>query len=222
MTAVKICGLSHVDHALAAATAGADMIGLVFANSPRRVSSDLAATITAALRQHPVGARVDVVGLFVNEHPTHINAIIEHCNLDCVQLSGDETLAQAAGIRRPIIKSLRLSRKATDDEAEWLTFVQTDRTSNQHIELAACPLIIDAHVPGSYGGTGTLADWKRAATLAQRQPLMLAGGLTPDNVAAAIAKVHPWGVDVSSGVERDGYKDSSLIEAFIRNARMAQ
>jgi phosphoribosylanthranilate isomerase len=212
------------------------MIGLVFANSRRKVSPEQAATITAALCQHHAGAQVGVVGLFVNEHPHHINRLVEYCGLDYVQLSGDETLAQAAGICRPVIKSLRLNHTA--DEEEWLTFAQsastrarqagsaapTRSTSQQDrsVQLAPCPLIIDAHVPGSYGGTGTLADWERAAVLAQHQPLMLAGGLGPDNVAAAIAQVQPWGVDVSSGVERDGHKDNILIEAFIHNVRSAR
>jgi phosphoribosylanthranilate isomerase len=82
-------------------------------------------------------------------------------------------------------------------------------------------LIVDAHVAGAYGGTGTLADWQRAAVLAQQQPFLLAGGLKPDNVAEAIAQVQPYGVDVSSGVEVDGRKDTALIESFIHTARAA-
>jgi phosphoribosylanthranilate isomerase len=222
MTAIKICGLSTREHALAAATAGADFIGLVFANSRRRVEGDQAMTVITALRQHPAGKGVGVVGLFVNEQAAHINRISDQCGLDYVQLSGDETVQQAAGINRPVIKSVRLDGSPL--ETAWLQVAaqaQPDQPGNaanhrdQGVRLAPCPLIIDAHVPGSYGGTGTLADWERAANLAQQQPVMLAGGLQPANVAAAITRVQPWGVDVSSGVERDGKKDSELIEAFI-------
>jgi phosphoribosylanthranilate isomerase len=217
MTAIKICGLSTVDHALAAATAGADMIGLVFARSRRQVAPEKASHIVGALRQHPAGARVRAVGLFVNTEVAHINDIIEQCGLDYVQLSGDETPQQAVGIQRPVLKSLRLD--GSPHEAAWLRAMRQPAEQGAPLMLAPCPLLVDAHVPGHYGGTGTLADWARAAELAQQQPLMLAGGLTPHNVAAAVAQVQPWGVDVSSGVEHNGGKSPALIEAFIEAVR---
>jgi phosphoribosylanthranilate isomerase len=168
----------------------------------------------------------------VNEQAAHINEIAAQCNLDYVQLSGDETPQQAVGIQAPLIKSLRLDDGPV--EQEWLRLAQVNLLSEQPPEqptmvdvqggglrLAPCPLVVDAHVAGAYGGTGTLADWQRAAMLAQQQPFLLAGGLKPDNVAEAIAQVQPWGVDVSSGVERDGRKDTALIESFIRMARAA-
>jgi phosphoribosylanthranilate isomerase len=207
---VKICGLSQPEHALAAATAGADLIGLVFAPSRRRIAPDQAAALVQVLRQHPAGTRVGVVGLFVNEQPATINAISAQCGLDYVQLSGDETPAQAAGIDRPLIKSLRFD----DQSTTWLA--QPDQT-----RMAPWPWLVDAHVPGSYGGTGTLADWERAATLARQHPLLLAGGLRPDNVGQAIRQVQPRGVDVSSGVEHNGHKASDLIAAFVQAARAA-
>lgn len=231
MTTVKICGLSTVDQALAAATAGADLIGLVFAPSRRRVTVEQAQNITAALRQQPQGRRVGVVGLFVNEQPDHINAVSIACGLDYIQLSGAETPADGMGIERPVIKAVRLN--GTDDDELWLNLLagQSQPSSSAVprvvalptgvLRLAPCPLLIDAHVPGSYGGTGTLANWDAAATLARHQPIMLAGGLTPGNVAAAIARVRPWGVDVSSGVETDGRKDATLIETFICVAKSA-
>ncbi|NJN67387.1 MAG: phosphoribosylanthranilate isomerase [Chloroflexaceae bacterium] len=218
---VKICGLRTVETALAAARSGADMLGFVFAPSRRRITQEQAATIIAELRHHGVGAEVKMVGLFVNEPPAVINAAIAHCNLDYVQLSGDERPEQAWGIDRPVIKSVRLS--GDPSEQAWI-----DRAGSPTIEggeparspaLAPYPLIVDAHVPGSYGGSGTLADWDQAAALAKRLPLLLAGGLTPANVAAAIEHVRPRGVDVSSGVETNGVKDSSLIEAFLHMAR---
>jgi phosphoribosylanthranilate isomerase len=224
--------LSTIEHALAAAVAGADMVGMVFVPVRRRVSPDQAAAIVSALRQHAAGARVRIVGLFVNEQAAHINEIAAQCNLDYVQLSGDETPQQAVGIQAPLIKSLRLDDGPV--EQEWLRLAQVNLLSEQPPEqptmvdvqggglrLAPCPLVVDAHVAGAYGGTGTLADWQRAAMLAQQQPFLLAGGLKPDNVAEAIAQVQPWGVDVSSGVERDGRKDTALIESFIRMARAA-
>jgi phosphoribosylanthranilate isomerase len=195
------------------------MIGLVFAPSRRRVTPEQAAALVAALRQHPAGARVAVVGLFVNTEVAQINAVIEQCGLDYVQLSGDELPQHAAGIRRPVIKSLRLNDSATD--AAWLALAAGTMPQAAPVELAPCPLLVDAHKPGSYGGTGTLADWSRAAELAHQRPLLLAGGLSPANVAEAIAQVQPWGVDVSSGVETDGAKDPARIEAFIRAARDA-
>jgi phosphoribosylanthranilate isomerase len=228
MTAVKICGLSTVEHALAAAVAGADMVGMVFVPVRRQVSPDQAAAIAAALRQHPVGRRVRVVGLFVNEQAAHINEIAAHCGLDYIQLSGDETPQQVLDIHAPVIKSLRLDDGPV--EQEWLRLAQSGLSLEQptmvsvpggEIRLAPCPLIVDAHVAGAYGGTGTLADWQRAAVLAQQQPFLLAGGLRLDNVAEAIAQVRPYGVDVSSGVEVDGRKDTALIESFIHTARAA-
>ncbi len=228
---IKICGLSTTEHALAAATAGADLVGLVFAPSRRQVSPEQARTISAALRQHPVGKQVGIVGLFVNTPPDQINWLIENCDLDYVQLSGDELPKQAAGIQRPIMKTLRL--RETADEQSWLqaaAAAQPYRTTNNDavtmittsggiVQLAACPWIIDAHVAGSYGGTGTLADLPRAARFARQQPMILAGGLAPDNVAAAVEQVRPWGVDVSSGVETAGQKDTARIGAFIAAAR---
>jgi phosphoribosylanthranilate isomerase len=193
------------------------MIGLVFAPSKRRVTPEQAAALVAALRQHPAGARVAVVGLFVNTEVAQINHVIEQCGLDYVQLSGDELPQHAAGIRRPVMKSLRLNDSPTD--TAWLALAAGKTPQAASLELAPCPLLVDAHKPGSYGGTGTLADWTKAAELARQRPLLLAGGLAPDNVAAAIAQVQPWGVDVSSGVETDGVKDTARIEAFIQAAR---
>ncbi|MCU0492260.1 MAG: phosphoribosylanthranilate isomerase [Chloroflexaceae bacterium] len=218
---IKICGLRTIEPLLAAANAGADWVGLVFAPSRRQVRADQAASLVAALRYSPAGQRVKLVGLFVNEDSGQINAIAEHCGLDYVQLSGTESLQQAAAINRPIIKALRLDGSA--EEAEWISHsLQPAVGSLQTAELptANAPLLlIDAHVPGSYGGTGTVADWDRAAELARRTPLLLAGGLTPENVAEAIARVQPWGVDVSSGVEVQGTKDPARIEAFIGAVR---
>jgi phosphoribosylanthranilate isomerase len=205
---VKICGLRTVEHALAAAAAGADMLGLNFvATSRRRVSVTEGAAIASAVRAAGYGTRV--VGLFVNEEPATVAAVARAVGLDLVQLSGDEPPEDAELIPLPLIKAVRLD--GSPHEAAWI-----GRAG------AGVTLLADAHVPGSYGGTGERADWGRAAELARRAPLILAGGLTPENVAEAIAAVRPLGVDVSSGVERDGAKDSAKIEAFLGAARAAQ
>ncbi len=221
---VKICGLSTAEHALAAATAGADMLGFVFAPSRRQVTPEQAAAIAAEVRA--AGARPRLVGLFVNADPATVNAVAAAVGLDLVQLSGDEPAEHAEQIALPIIKAVRMDGSPT--EAAWL-----ERASRGWAGGAGAPppdtwpparplLLIDAHVPGSYGGTGVTADWGRAAELAGRLPVLLAGGLSPANVAAAIAAVRPLGVDVSSGVETGGVKDPLKIEAFIGAARSAR
>ncbi len=228
MTIIKICGLSTSEHALAAATAGADWLGLVFAPSRRQVTVDQAAAIVAALRQDAIGQRVRVVGLFVHTQPAQINMIADYCGLDYVQLSGDETPAEAFEIARPVLK---VFRPETDPMAvAWRALfrgqTQTNIRSATVLPVPCFPdinqrflALVDAHVPGVYGGTGVQADWVQAAELARDCTLMLAGGLTPENVAEAIRQVRPWGVDVSSGVETNGVKDVTRIAAFIRAVR---
>ncbi len=207
---IKICGLRTQEHMRVAALAGADMLGLVFAPSRRQVSIAEAAHLVAALRAGPP-PYPRLVGLFVNRTPAFIQEAAEHLDLDLVQLSGTEPVSDATAIKRPIIKTVRLDGSV--DETAWLELAEREA------EGGSVTLLIDAHVPGHYGGTGALADWSQARELAARVPVLLAGGLTPGNVAAAIAAVQPYGVDVSSGVETDGGKDSAKIEAFIAAAR---
>jgi len=204
---VKICGLRTVEHALAAASA--DMLGLVFAPSRRQVSVEQAATIAAALRARCAPAP-RLVGLFVNASPASIITVASAVGLDLVQLSGDEPPEDANALPLPVIKAVRMDGSAR--EAAWIR-----RAASGELTL-----LVDAHVPGAYGGTGVRADWQRAAELAATTPLILAGGLTPANVATAIAAVRPLGVDVSSGVETDGHKDPAKIEAFLEAARSAR
>ena len=183
------------------------MLGFVFAASKRQVSPEQAGEIVAAVRAS--GQNSLMVGLFVNEHPERIAAIAEQCGLDVIQLSGDEPAEILDELPElPIIKAIRLA--GNDTESFWLELPPERAT-----------LLIDAHVPGSYGGTGNMADWAGAAALSARRRVMLAGGLHPRNVGAAIAQVRPWGVDVSSGVEREGQKNSDLIRHFIVQARAA-
>jgi phosphoribosylanthranilate isomerase len=215
---VKICGLRTIEHARVAAALGADLIGLVFAASRRRISPAEGAAIVNALHAQP-GPQPLVVGLFVNSAPEVINTVGAQVGLDLVQLSGDEPVAYAESIQLPVIKAMRMD--GSPSETEWQTRAAGVAVDQPRRIQASPRLLIDAHVPGTYGGTGLVADWTRAAHLAGAIPLMLAGGLTPQNVAAAIAQVRPWGVDVSSGVECNGAKDPRQIEAFIAAARAA-
>jgi len=205
MTIVKICGLRTAEHALAAATAGAELLGLMFAESKRRITVADAAAIVKTVRNHPLPKQPSFVGIFVNTPAQELDAIAREVGLDLVQLSGDETIDDARQVQTPWIKVIRLDD--SDYTRSWLEY------PTEH------PLLVDAHVAGMYGGSGKFADWDQAASVAARRPLILAGGLTPDNIAAAIKKVRPWGVDVSSGVESNGVKDIAKIQAFVAAAR---
>jgi len=222
MTLIKICGVSTPESALVAAAAGADLLGLVFyRQSHRAVSPTAALTIVRALRA--AGHTVPVAGLFVNEAPSWINVVADEVGLDLVQLSGDESPADLTAIERPTLRSVRVAAGADADALDApladadARLVGRDGGPLGHSLLP----LLDGHVPGAYGGTGTRADWEIAAALATRRPLFLAGGLTPENVGAAINTVRPFGVDVSSGVETDRIKDPAKIRAFIAAVRAA-
>lgn len=205
MTIVKICGITAPEHMLIAAASGADYLGLVFAPSRRQVTCEHAQVLIQSLRA--AGYTTPVVGLFVNASTAAIRTVVQACALDVVQLHGNEPLAILDEVPTlPIWRAVRLA--GSPDEAEWLASHDSRIT-----------LLVDAAVPGVYGGTGTTADWQAAATLAQQRRVVLAGGLNPRNVQSAITHVRPWGVDVSSGVERDGFKDNGLIAAFVDIAK---
>ncbi|GAC1544738.1 MAG: phosphoribosylanthranilate isomerase [Herpetosiphon sp.] len=211
MPLVKICGVRTVEAAMAAAAEGADFVGLIFAPTRRRVTLEGAQAITRALRADPQGADVAVVGVFVNESTEQIEQIAEDVGLDWVQLSGHEEQGSVSGLRVPLIKAIRFDGHPS--EQSWLASDDT---------CGAQPLVVDAHVEGTFGGAGVKADWQTAAALAQRRSVLLAGGLTSENVGAAISCVQPWGVDVSSGVETEGQQDLDKIRAFIRAAKAHQ
>lgn len=198
---VKICGITCLEDAVHAVNCGADALGFVFyPPSPRFIDPVKAQKIIAALPPF-----ISRVGLFVNAQPAAITEIVEQCCLDVVQLHGDEPPAacRISGVK--VIKALRLR------DAQCLEGLA-------HYPVAA--LLLDAWVSGSYGGTGQLARWDLAAQLAQQFPVILAGGLTPTNVAAAIEAVHPFAVDVSSGVENaPGCKDPQQVRSFIHHAK---
>jgi phosphoribosylanthranilate isomerase len=212
MTFVKICGLRTVEHAVAAVEAGADLLGFIFAPARRQVSPAQAAAIGAVGRAAAAaaGRRVSIVGVFVNETPERMVAIARECDLDVLQLSGDEDIRIVARLPgQSLFKAVRLND--APQEREWL---RSGPWPNVR-------LLVDAHVHGSYGGAGVVADWNRAATLVRQRPTVLAGGLHPGNVGDAIRQVQPWGVDVSSGVETEGAKDVAKIQAFVAAVRAA-
>lgn len=188
------------------------MIGMIFASSRRQISPDQAVAIRNALDGIHAEQRPLLAGIFVNADAEDILTVADYCGLDIIQLSGDEPPDMAEGLReRSIIKAVRLKGERT--EQPWL---QHPLYEHHHPKVR---LLVDAHVAGSYGGAGVMADWEQAAVLARRMPILLAGGLTAENVQAAIVKVKPWGVDVSSGIETDGVKDSQKIRMFIEAVR---
>lgn len=201
---VKICGLREEEHAAAALEAGADLLGFVFAPSRRQVRP---AFVKRLIQRLPRG-QAQTVGVFVDSSPAEVNAIAQDCRLDWAQLSGRESPAACQQVQVPAIKAF----SATSD----LTWKQIAA-----YRKAARLFLLDAFSPGAHGGTGRPCNWRVAAQLARRFPVLLAGGLTPQNVAAAISTVRPWGVDVSSGVETGGVKDAALIAAFVYQAKQA-
>lgn len=201
MVKVKICGITSIDDALHACACGADALGLVFyAKSPRCVSVQQAREIVAALPPF-----VTSVGLFVNENPQRVRETADFCGLDVIQLHGDEDPTACDYAPRRTIKALRVK----------------DATSLAgHEDFGTSTLLLDAWVPGVYGGTGELFNWDLAAAVARQRAVILAGGLTPETVAQAVRTVQPYAVDVSSGVEAaPGKKDPQKVAAFIRNAK---
>ncbi|MBC9250087.1 N-(5'-phosphoribosyl)anthranilate isomerase [Pseudomonas alcaligenes] len=198
----KICGITRVEDALVAVAAGADAIGLVFyAKSPRAVSVEQAREIVAALPPF-----VTTVGLFVDIERAELQRILQVVPLDLLQFHGDESLAQCEGYSRPYIKALRV--KPGDDIAALMAQYPS-----------ASGILLDTYVEGVPGGTGLAFDWSLVPAQLPK-PVILAGGLTPDNVAAAIARVRPYAVDVSGGVEASkGIKDAGKVRAFIREVR---
>lgn len=195
----KICGITRIEDALIAAEAGADAIGLVFyAKSPRAVSIQQARDIVAALP-----AFVTTVGLFVNASREELNDVLAGVALDLLQFHGDETPAECECYQRPYIKALRV--KPGDDIAQLAAPYANARG-----------ILLDTYVPGVPGGTGAAFDWSLVPS-GLPQPVILAGGLSADNVRAAIEQVRPYAVDVSGGVEADkGIKDAAKIRAFMR------
>jgi phosphoribosylanthranilate isomerase len=211
MTRIKICGITDETNALAAADAGADFIGLVFAHSKRQVIPARAREIADAVKKS--SAATKVVGVFVNAPVFQINEIADFCALDVVQLSGNESWEDCRKIANPIIKAIRVGRQPLEDICAELSAASRLLARRRFITL------LDSEVEGKYGGTGESFNWDLAKEVAKKYPVIIAGGLDPQNVAMLIKRVSPWGVDVSSGVESNGVKDASKIRAFIEAVR---
>jgi phosphoribosylanthranilate isomerase len=236
---IKLCGLGAADQVELARDLGVELIGLVFAeHSHRRLTVEAARKALAVLGERrasglplvhdgiPTGGwfercatgldswlaerRPRVVGVFVNQPPALINAIVDLLALDLVQLSGNEPWSQALEMHRPVIKAIHVQPPMTAadllGECEYGTAAMT---------------LLDTAVAGSAGGTGVSFDWKVAAHVARQMPMILAGGLTPETVGDAISTAHPWAVDVSSGIESAGVKDFTKMRAFVEAARHA-
>jgi phosphoribosylanthranilate isomerase len=200
MVKIKICGITNLEDAKVAVAAGADALGFVmYRKSPRFVEPAVVKSIVATLPPF-----VLPVGVFVNEEPDRVRALMDECGLALAQLHGDETAPYCQDLGRPVMKALRLK----------------DRGSF-HGRANVRGFLIDAFSDQAYGGTGQTVDWTLAQEAARATPIVLAGGLTPANVAEAITQVRPYGVDVSSGVELSpGKKDHNKVKAFIDAARL--
>ena len=215
MFRVKICGITNVDDALASARAGADALGLNFyPKSPRHITPEQARAIVEVLPRNVVK-----VGLFVNAPVDEVRDTFDRLGLNLIQLHGDEPPESLAELGdRPVMRAFRLGSEGLPPVTEYL----------RHCRRLGCLprlVLIDAHVKGAYGGTGQVADWptvKRYPVDKDDPPLVLAGGLSPSNVAEAIRAVSPAAVDTASGVESaPGKKDPAAVEAFVRAARAA-
>ena len=203
MIKVKICGITNLEDAHHAVKSGTDLIGFVFARSPRRISPQQALKIASILPK-----KIKKVGVFVNEKQSRVKNIIKKIGLDFVQFHGDETPAYCREFKKvKVIKAFRIKNKQSlDDMKKYNVYAY----------------LLDAFVKGKRGGTGKRFNWnlaKKAKKLNKR--IIISGGLNPSNVKRAI-KIKPWGVDASSGIEkRPGKKDAKLIKQFILNAKGA-
>jgi phosphoribosylanthranilate isomerase len=200
MTKIKICGIKTLKDALAAIEAGTDYLGFNFyPKSVRFIDKNVCAEITSVLkREYP---HIKLVGVFVNSSVEEVKDILDTCSLELAQLHGDETSEMLNELNGRAFKAFR----------------GIPENINGFARHDAPAFLVDASVKGVYGGSGVAADWNGAAELAKKYPLLLAGGLTPENVAEAVSRVKPWGVDVASGVESAvGEKDAEKMSAFVK------
>lgn len=211
MVQVKICGITNLDDALMAADAGANMLGFVFfARSPRYIQPERARAIVTTLRRY--GNAPKCVGVFVNDPVERVRAVMATAQLDLAQLHGDEPFETLSALSPQAFKALR--PLAEEDARAAVSRYHSAVDGNR---LA---FLVDAYDAHRFGGTSARADWAVAAHIAREYPILLAGGLSPENVAEAIRAVRPWGVDVSSGVERaPGLKVHTRVREFIQRAK---
>lgn len=201
MTKIKICGMRRKEDILMANEFCPDYVGFVFAKSPRQLGIDAALELKKEL-----DPQIQSVGVFVNEYPEVIETLCDSSIIDLVQLHGDEDAEYIRGLKEnikvPVIKALRVQKK------------------EQILEGAELPcdyLLLDTYTRGSYGGSGKTFDWDLIPRI--KKPYFLAGGLSTDNVGEAVKRVLPYGVDVSSALETEGFKDREKVKLFIERVR---
>ena len=202
MTRIKICGITNIDDALMSIDVGADALGFNFVPDTPRYFKDIKAAAKIIEQLPPF---ITTVGLFVNADSALIQAIADECHLDMLQLHGDESPQFCQRFNRRVVKAVRVK-----DESSF-SLMSDYRVSGY---------LLDTYVKGKMGGTGVAFDWRFAVKAKQYGQIILAGGLNPNNVGAAVQQVRPYGVDVSSGVEASpGRKDPVKVRAFIRNVK---
>lgn len=203
---IKICGITNQDDAERAVHEGADALGFVFySQSPRYVEPAVAKQIIRSLPPF-----VLPVGVFVNQDLDSVRRLFDDCGLALAQLHGDESPDFCESLKRPVLRALRLRGRSS-----FLALAEFKG------RMGVRGFVVDAFSDTVYGGTGHTTDWSLAGEVAKAVPILLAGGLTPENVQEAIRQVQPYGVDVSSGVEQSpGRKDSAKMRAFIQSVRL--
>ena len=217
MTRFKICGLRETGHAMASARAGASFLGFAFVPEVRRqLTVEQAESVIEGYRRAVGRGGPRLVGLFANQPEDEVNAVVRRCGLDLAQLCGDEPSDYWSRIDADVIRQIKV-RDAGSHEA---TITRTRRAVEEALDAGAMALL-DTYEAGALGGTGKSFDWSVAQAIAEEHDVIVAGGLTPSNVREAIATVHPWGVDVSTGVETGGAKDIAKVSAFAEAVRSA-
>ena len=218
---VKICGIRDGDSAVEAAGAGADFLGVNLVEGVRRQltrfqAQEVVRNYRIRARDHRINRLRDkgprVVGLFRNQDARWVNSATQQIDLDCVQLCGDEDETYIRSMWKPVLRPIHIKPSMSRDELSDLV--------DHHLELDRI-VLLDTYDENTPGGTGKTFDWSIAEGIVNREGVLLAGGLNPENVHDAVQQLTPWGVDVSTGVETDGIKDHAKIRAFIETAKSA-
>ena len=212
MTVVKICGIMRPEDAIAAADAEADFVGIIFAPGRRRRSVAQGREIVRKLRAERPEIPA-VVGVFADMAADEVNQIVQEVGIDRVQLSGSEPPEYRSLIKSPVIKAVKLTSGLSEDE-----IMEIIVSAEEYLDPVMDVCLVEPHVEGAFGGTGVKVDPEYLSTI-RGFTFLLAGGLNPDNVGSVVREAEPWGVDVSSGVETDGEKDSLKIARFVYQAK---